>query len=105
MKREKRLTKKERKAQSATGSAAATRAPRAAAPNAGHQHEHQHIHCIACGKHLDPSDFGEANGATFYRCAHGTDFAHCVAHADQAKLLVDEHDRSGKPVQTAAAYH
>ena len=46
MKRQPKLTKRERKAL----------AP--ARPQAnGHQHEHQHIHCIACGKHLNESDF------------------------------------------------
>ena len=103
MKREKRTTKKERKA--ATGGGAVQPAVRRAAPNAGHQHEHAHIHCIACGKHLDPDDFGEADGATFYRCQHGSDFPHCVGCAAVAKQLVDEHDRTGKAVKKVAAVH
>jgi hypothetical protein len=99
MKREKRVTKKERKAlERASGT---TAAPRAGA----HQHEHAHIHCIACGKHLDPNSFGEAGGPEFYRCQHGSDFPHCAEHAAQAKELVDEHDRTGKAVQQAAAWH
>jgi alkylhydroperoxidase/carboxymuconolactone decarboxylase family protein YurZ len=42
MKRKPQLTKRERKAQS----------PRPA--QAAGDHQHQHIHCVACGKHLDP---------------------------------------------------
>jgi len=102
MKREKRTTKKERKA---AAGGPVQGGLRTAAPNAGHQHEHAHIHCIACGKHLDPDDFGEAQGATFYRCQHGSDFPHCVGCAARAKQLVDEHDRTGKAVQKVAAVH
>jgi hypothetical protein len=100
MKREKHLTKKERK--SATGPS-----PRAAAKptQAGHQHGPQHIHCIACGKHLDPEVFGEPDGADFIRCDHGSDFPHCVACYDKAKALVVEHDRTGQPVAKAAMWH
>lgn len=99
MKREKRLTKKERKATQGSVSVARPQA------SAQHQHEHAHIHCIACGKHLEASDFGEPGGPAFYRCQHGGDFPHCAACADKAKELVDEHDRSGKPVQKAALWH
>jgi NAD-dependent SIR2 family protein deacetylase len=102
MKREKRTTKKERKAAAGGG---AVQGLHRSAPNAGQQHEHAHIHCIACGKHLEPDDFGEANGATFYRCQHGSDFPHCVECAARAKQLVDEHDRTGRPVQKVAAVH
>ena len=100
MKREKRLTKREAKA--LRGPSPAARPAQAA--GGGHDHN-KHIHCIACGKHLDPSSFGEPNGATFTRCDHGSDFPHCVACADKAKALIVEHDRSGKPVQTASAWH
>lgn len=96
MKREKRVTKKERKAVERI--------------NAGLQqqnqpHKHTHIHCIACGKHLDPNSFGEPGGPEFYRCQHGSDFPHCAEHAEQAKALVDEHDRTGNPVKQASAWH
>ena len=103
MKREKRTTKKERKAAQpvlASASARAGAQGRAAQPN-----QHTHIHCIACGKHLEPGSFGEPGGPEFYRCQHGSDFAHCAEHAGQAKQLVDEHDRTGKPVQTTPAWH
>ncbi len=102
MKREKRLTKKERKL--TTGTAAP--APRAARPaQHQHQHQHAHIHCIACGKHLDVEMFGEPDGADFIRCDHGSDFAHCVACYEPAKKLVEEHDRTNSPVKKAAAWH
>jgi hypothetical protein len=102
MKREKRLTKKERKA-AAPAPAPQPRAAKAGA--SGHGHHHQHIHCIACGKHLDAAMFGEPDGATFIRCDHGSDFAHCLACADKAKALVEEHDRTNQPVKKAAAWH
>ncbi len=97
MKREKRLTKREMKAlQRSTG--------QAVVPTTAGQHE-KHIHCIACGRHLDPDIFGEPDGASFTRCDHGTEFPHCNACVDKAKVLIVEHDGSGKPVQTAAAWH
>jgi NAD-dependent SIR2 family protein deacetylase len=102
MKREKRTTKKERKAAKPPSAAGAR--PRTATSAAGQQHEHAHIHCIACGKHLDPDDFGNSTAA-FYRCQHGSDFPHCAACAPLAKQLVDEHDRTGKAVKTAAIFH
>jgi len=98
MKRQKRLTKKERKqAQGTHAKASATRQ--------GHAHEHTHIHCIACGKHLDVGQFGEPDGADYIRCEHGSHFPHCVACHDAAKVLVEEHDRTEQPVKTAAAWH
>jgi hypothetical protein len=95
MKREKRLTKKERKAQAPSQARAA-----------GGGHEHQgHIHCIACGKHLDAAMFGEADGAEFIRCEHGSDFPSCIGCHDKSKAMIAEHDRTNKPVQKAAAWH
>jgi hypothetical protein len=99
MKREKRLTKRETKALRGPSAAA-----RPGAKASGQDHN-KHIHCIACGKHLDPNSFGEPGGAAFTRCDHGSDFPHCVACTDKAKLLIVEHDRSGKPVQSASAWH
>lgn len=98
MKREKRLTKKERKATSPQAIAAASAAQHQ------HPHERSHIHCIACGKHLDPDAFGPG-GADFYRCQHGGDFPHCAECGEKARELVDEHDRTGKPVKSAAIWH
>jgi hypothetical protein len=93
MKREKRTTKKERKALAPTQAQAG-----------GHQHQ-GHIHCIACGKHLDAAMFGEPDGAEFIRCEHGSDFPSCIACHDKSKAMIVEHDRTNKPVQKAAAWH
>jgi hypothetical protein len=100
MQREKRQTKKERKAaERPAGSAPVRRAQ----PAAQGGHQHQHIHCIACGKHLDANMFGES--ADFIRCEHGSDFAHCTGCVEKAKALVSEHDRTNQPVKKAAAWH
>lgn len=104
MKREKRTTKKERKAAQPVLSNAGARTG-AQGRTAQAAQKQTHIHCIACGKHLEPSTFGEPGGPEFYRCQHGSDFAHCAEHAALAKQLVDEHDRTGKPVQTTPAWH
>ncbi len=96
MKKEKRLTKKERKAQS----------PAQLQPGGGGGHAHHgHIHCIACGKHLDAETFGEPDGSEFIRCEHGSDFPSCVGCHDKSKALIAEHDRTNKPVQKASAWH
>ncbi len=91
MKREKRLTKRERKALEA-----------AKAP-AGHHH-HEHIHCTACGRHLHEDEF-DAGTATVVECAHHTPFPSCVEHAEKTRALLNEHDRTGQPVNAAPAYH
>lgn len=96
MKREKRLTKREQKAQ------------KAATSGVGHQHHHhdeQHIHCISCGRHLDIQEFDEPARARFIRCNHGTEFPTCVGCEAQSRTLLEAHDRSGQPVKTAAAWH
>jgi hypothetical protein len=91
MKRAKRMTKRERKA--ANPGAQAPAAPR-------------HIHCIACGRHLEPDEFSLSPAtATIITCEHGSQFPSCVGCAVQAQMLVDAHDRSGQPVKTAQAWH
>jgi hypothetical protein len=91
MRREKRLTKRERKAQ---------------APAGEHAHDAQHIHCVACGRHIDPDEFGKSPpNALFIRCQHGSRFAACSGCQARATELLAEHDRSGKPVAAAAAWH
>jgi hypothetical protein len=88
MKREKRLTKKERKAE------------------AGHSHEHQHIHCISCGRHIDPHEFSASPpSAHILACQHGSKFPSCAACTAASQKLLDEHDRTGQPVKTAGAWH
>jgi hypothetical protein len=92
MKREKRLTKREKKAQNGGG--------------AGPNPEPGHIHCIACGRHIDPSEFSAVPAsATVITCEHKSQFPSCASCEVTARYLVAEHDRTGKPVNTAAAYH
>lgn len=88
MKRKPTLTKRERKA---------------AAPPRPAQHQHQHIHCIACGLHLNASDFGVT--ATQIQCDHGSTFATCMGCVSTSRALLAEHDRTGQPVKSAAAWH
>lgn len=93
MKREKQLTKRERKA---------LKEPR---PGAA-QHQHQHIHCVACGRHLDAHEFsGASPTALWLRCQHGSQFASCTECRRQSQELLDTHDRTGQAVQSAAAWH
>jgi hypothetical protein len=93
MKREKRLTKRERKALAPAPAAHA------------HDHEHHHIHCVACGRHLDVEMFDPPEVAVFIRCEHLTEFPSCVGCASRTKELLTEHDRTGQPVKTAGAWH
>lgn len=91
MKRAKRLTKKQRKALNGGGPA---------------DHDHGHIHCTACGRHLDPGDFSASPAtANWVACAHGSTFASCTACVPDTKALLDEHDRTGQPVEVAGAWH
>jgi len=91
MKRKPQLTKKERKA------LAGPKSP---------QGQHQHIHCIACGVHLDPSEFEPPrSSATVIRCQHGSSFPACTGCVQIAQQLLAEHDRTGQPVKTASAWH
>jgi hypothetical protein len=90
MKRQKRLTKREKKA----------------SDGGGHQHQHQHIHCIACGRHLDPHEFSASPAtAKIIACQHGSKFPVCSDCVDAGKRLLAEHDRTGQPVKTADAWH
>lgn len=94
MKRQPKLTKRERKAMN----------PARPAP-AGHQHQHQHIHCIACGRHLDEAEFEPPATATVITCDHGSNFPACVKCMAQAIALVKEHDRTNSPVRVTPAWH
>ena len=98
MNREKRLTKREKKA------AAPVRAmPQQRAQPQGDGS--QHIHCVACGRHLDPSFFDAPATAEYVRCAHGSTFATCSNCVTKSKALLAEHDRTGQAVKAAAAWH
>lgn len=95
MKRQPKLTKRERKAL----------APARPQGAGGHDHQHQHIHCIACGKHLDEADFEPPATATIITCDHGSNFPSCVACMPKSLAAVKEHDRTNQPVKTAGAWH
>jgi hypothetical protein len=92
MKREKKLTKRERKAEKGVGPS-------------GKSAQTQHIHCVACGRHIDPAEFTEPATATQVACAHKSRFASCVSCVARTKELLAEHDRTGQPVKMAAAWH
>ena len=94
MKRQPRLTKREKKALS----------PSRPTPANG-EHQHQHIHCIACGKHLEASDFDAPATATIITCDHGSNFPACVGCMPRAMAAVQEHDRTNQPVKFASAWH
>lgn len=91
-KRAPRLTKREKKAANPT------------AGGGGHHH-HEHIHCTACGKHLDAEQFDAPASALWVKCQHGSEFPSCAEHLAETKARLDEHDRTGKPVEAAAAWH
>ena len=91
MKREKRLTKRERKALTSASGGAQGSAPR-------------HIHCVACGRHIEPSEL-RMGTAKLLKCQHGSQFSACRDCERQAIALLDEHDRSGRPVAAASAWH
>ncbi|HEY8074780.1 MAG TPA: hypothetical protein VIF62_11735 [Labilithrix sp.] len=95
MKRKPKLTKREKKAITGTGPSG----------QAKQQHNHGHIHCIACGRHLDASEFETPATATTITCDHGSQFPTCVKCMSQSMALVKEHDQSGQPVKTAGAWH
>ena len=95
MKREKKLTKKERKAID----------PRTQVETGGGHHHHQHIHCTSCGKHLDAVQFTGQATATWVTCDHGSRFASCTGCLEQTRVLLAEHDRTGEPVRQASAWH
>lgn len=91
MKREKRLTKRERRALD----------PSRPVANAG-----GHIHCIACGRHIEPQEFsGVSPSAVYLACDHNSRFPSCADCQVTARQLIAEHDRTGNPVMTAQAWH
>jgi methionyl-tRNA synthetase len=92
MKRQKTLTKRERKAITGTRPSGTPR-------------EAQHIHCVACGRHIDAAEFNQPASATRVLCEHKSQFASCLGCVSKTKELLAEHDRTGQPVKTAAAWH
>jgi hypothetical protein len=96
MKRKPQLTKREKKALAGPRPAQAQQA----APSG-----QGHIHCIACGKHLDESDFEAPAVATTITCDHGSKFPTCTKCLTKSTALVKEHDQSNQPVRSATAWH
>jgi hypothetical protein len=95
MKREKKLTKKERQALKGKG-------PAGAQAGGG---DHQHIHCVSCGRHINAEEFDPPATAKIITCQHGSNFASCTGCVDKSQALLDEHDRTGQPVKAAGAWH
>ncbi len=93
MKRKPKLTKREKKA-------LAPPRPAQAGPSG-----HGHIHCVACGKHLDPQDFEAPATATTITCDHGSTFPTCTKCLVKSTALVKEHDETNAPIRAATAWH
>jgi len=90
----KRLTKRQRQALVGKG------------PSGTPSAESQHIHCIACGRHIDPTEFtGRPASATRLTCQHGSRFASCTTCVPEAQRRLDEHDKTGQPPKIASAWH
>jgi hypothetical protein len=90
----KRLTKRQRQELFGKGPSGAKKA------------ESQHIHCIACGRHIDPTELtARPASATRLTCQHGSRFAACIGCVTEAQNRLDEHDRTGKPPRIADAWH
>jgi hypothetical protein len=90
-KREKRLTKRERQARDGKGPSG---------------HEGAHIHCVGCGRHLDAAEFtANPSTARWLVCQHQSKFASCTGCVEESQRRLDEHDRLGRPVQMAPAFH
>ena len=86
----KRLTKRQRKELEGKGAG-------------GHD---EHVHCVACGRHLHAEQFtGRPSTARWMRCRHGSRYGSCIGCVAETKRRLDEHDRSGRPVETTAAWH
>ncbi|MFO0758745.1 MAG: hypothetical protein U0359_19800 [Byssovorax sp.] len=97
MKREKQLTKRERKALAPPRPSG--RPVRTTAAGG------EHIHCIACGRHLNVDEFDAPQTARYISCQHGSTFPTCVDCENQSRMLLAEHDRTGQAVQMARAWH
>jgi hypothetical protein len=90
----KTLTKRERKALEGRG------------PSGSPKHQAQHIHCVACGAHLDESQFTSTPPtARYVRCQHGSRFSCCAGCVQEAMRRLDDHDRNNRPVQIAEPWH
>jgi len=65
-----------------------------------------HIHCISCGRHIEPTEFtSRPSSATRLTCQHGSQFAACIGCVVDAQARLDEHDRTGQPPRIADVWH
>lgn len=93
-KKAKRLTKRQRKEQLGKG------------PSGTPKGESTHIHCIACGRHIDPTELTtRPQTAVRLTCRHGSRFASCTGCVPEAQSRLDEHDRTGQAPRIASAWH
>jgi hypothetical protein len=68
--------------------------------------ESKHIHCIACGRHINPTELTRRPAtATRVTCKHGSRFAACLGCVAEAQTRLAEHDRTGQPPRIATAWH
>lgn len=119
-KREKRLTRRERKEQFGPLGPKPPTADEAASfgaldiPPDPSLPPGTHIHCVACGKHLDTvgevraRQAGGSFGGNLWaslRCAHGSVFQACLGCMAKGRRLLDDHDRSGREVAMAQPWH
>jgi hypothetical protein len=65
-----------------------------------------HIHCVACGRHMESEEFTAMPPRALYlTCDHGSEFPSCSDCQVTARYLIAEHDRTGKPIAKASAWH
>jgi hypothetical protein len=90
----KRLTKKQRQDLFGKG------------PSGKPSTENQHIHCIACGRHVNPAELSaRPASATRLTCQHGSKFVACIGCVPEAQARLDEHDATGQPPRITQAWH
>lgn len=66
----------------------------------------KHIHCIACGRHIEESEFNTFPPQSLnLTCEHKHDFPCCSGCQVTARYLILEHERTGNPVQAARNWH
>ncbi len=108
MNRDKKMTKREKRALAPPRPAPIPKPkpPAATAPSSRSQsQEPAHIHCVACGRHIEPKELKAPASALIIQCEHKSQFAACVQCLAKATELLEAHDRSGQPVQAARAWH
>ncbi len=90
-KKQKRLTRKERQERDGKGPAGAPT---------------KHIHCMACGRHIDPPELTQdPPTATYVSCQHGSKFASCVRCLPETRARLAEHDATGREPRIEPVWH